>query len=140
MNYLIQGFACSPYRGGEYAVSWGWISHLYDKIGTEDHIYVLSLTLQQDDLAKNKIDDRVSLIHVDGMEKWKFLNYNLVYQIIWQHKAYISAVSSGVKFDFVHVYSLSDFRRLGKWYKFKDAVTVFGPVGGTSLSERFARI
>lgn len=23
MNYLLQAYACSPYKGGEYAVSWG---------------------------------------------------------------------------------------------------------------------
>ena len=109
MNYLIQAYACSSVQGGEYAVSWGWITHLSNGL-------------------KN-----VSVLNVEGMEKYKFLNYNQIYYMIWQYKAYRMIKKMNLKIDVVHSYSLSDFRFPGKWYKIKQAYSILGPVGGGQI-------
>lgn len=128
MNYLIQAFACSPYRGGEYAVSWGWISHLDRMVKDEDLIFVVSLTLTEKDIYDFKLT-HVRLLAIPGIEKWNFLNYNAVYYKIWQRMAYGMVKASGIKIDVCHIYSLSDFRQPGDWWKLS-CKTIFGPVGG----------
>ena len=55
MNYLIQAYACSPDKGGEFAISWGWITHLNQIINEDDNIYVISLTLKQEELNDHGI-------------------------------------------------------------------------------------
>lgn len=129
MNYLIQAYACSPYKGGEYAVSWGWITHLDKKVKDNDRIYVISLTLTKKDIADFQLK-HVQLISISGMDKWLFLNYNAIYYRIWQRKAYLTIKRSKINFDVCHVYSLSDFRHPGNWWKLKNCKTIFGPVGG----------
>lgn len=129
MNYLIQAYACSPYKGGEYAVSWGWITHLDKKVKDNDRIYVISLTLTQKDIVDFQLK-HVQLISISGMDKWLFLNYNAIYYRIWQRKAYLTIKRSKINFDVCHVYSLSDFRHPGNWWKLKNCKTIFGPVGG----------
>ena len=132
MNYLIQAYACSSVQGGEYAVSWGWITHLSNAIGKKDRIYVVSLTLQQKEIDDNGIKN-VRVLNVNGMEKYKFLKYNQMYYMIWQYKAYNMIKKMKLNIDVVHVYSLSDFRFPGKWYKMRNTYTIFGPVGGGQI-------
>ena len=129
MNYLIQAYACSSVQGGEYAISWGWITHLSNAIGEKDQIYVLSLTLQQKEIDDNGIKN-VRVLNVNGMEKYRFLKYNQIYYMIWQHKAYGMVKKLHLNVDVVHVYSLSDFRFPGRWYRMRHTYTIFGPVGG----------
>lgn len=126
MNYLIQAFACSPYKGGEYAVSWGWITHLDKRVQSEDCIWVASITLTEKDIEDFGLK-HVRLLQVRGMEKWKFLDFNPLYYRIWQRKAYKEAKK--LKIDVCHAYSLSDFRQPGDWWKL-NCSTIFGPVGG----------
>lgn len=132
MNYLIQAYACSSVQGGEYAVSWGWITHLSNAIGENDQIYVVSLTLQQKEIDDNGLKN-VRVLNVKGMEKYKFLNYNQIYYMVWQYKAYRMIKKMDLKIDVVHSYSLSDFRFPGEWYKIKYAYSIFGPVGGGQI-------
>ena len=129
MNYLIQAYACSPDKGGEFAISWGWITHLNQIINEDDNIYVISLTLKQEELNDHGLRN-VHLIPIEGLEKYNFLHFNNAFHFIWLKKAYKAAKKSGIQFDFVHIYSLSDYRKPGKWYKFKKTFTVLGPVGG----------
>lgn len=95
----------------------------------EDTIYVVSLTLTQEEIDNSNLR-HVKLIKVGGMEKFKFFHYNSVYYQIWQWKAYRTVLQLGIQIDFIHVYSLSDFRQPGYWYHLKNAYSVFGPVGG----------
>lgn len=132
MNYLIQAYACSPYKGGEYAVSWGWITHLDRKIKDGDLIYVVSLTLTEKDIIDFGLK-HVRLISISGMKKWSFLNYNALYYRIWQNKAYWTVKKREIRIDVCHVYSLSDFRQPGDWWKFKNCKTILGPVGGGQI-------
>lgn len=132
MNYLIQAYACSSYQGGEYAVSWGWITHLSQAVSCKDKIYVVSLTLTQKELDDNNLKN-IKLLKVKGMEKYNFLNYNQIYYKIWQKKAYFMVKKLKIDLDVVHVYSLSDFRQPGDWYKIKNTYTILGPVGGGQI-------
>lgn len=129
MNYLIQAYACSPYRGGEYAVSWGWITHLDKKVQDNDRIYVVSLTLTEKEITDFHLK-HVQLVPISGMDRWKFLNYNAVYYRIWQRRAYSIIKRKKINLDVCHVYSLSDFRHPGDWWKLKKCKCIFGPVGG----------
>jgi glycosyltransferase involved in cell wall biosynthesis len=61
------------------------------------------------------------------------LNFNQIYQKIWQEKAYRTVLKKNIDIDVVHVYSLSDFRQPGKWYKLKNAYCILGPVGGGQI-------
>ena len=132
MNYLIQAYACSPEKGGEYAVSWGWIRHLANVIDSGDAIYVLSLTLTEQDLETSGLKN-VCLLPVEGMEKFSFLNYNALYEVIWQRKAYATVKKANLTIDVLHICSLSDFRMPGSWHKLKDTYKIFGPVGGGQI-------
>lgn len=129
MNYLIQAYACSPYKGGEYAVSWGWITHLDSKVRDTDCIWIASLTLKEKDIIDFGLK-HVRLISVSGMKKWNFLNYNALYYRIWQRKVYTTIKKYEINIDICHVYSLSDFRLPGDWWKLKNCKTILGPVGG----------
>lgn len=129
MNILIQAWACSPDKGGEYGVSWGWISKLDKKVGKDDRIYVLSYTLKESQIQESNLK-HVQLINVNRLNRIKFLEGSLLYYTLWQIMSFETIKRTKIKFDIIHVYSLSDFRQPGYWYKFKDAITVFGPVGG----------
>lgn len=136
MNYLLQAYACSPYKGGEYAVSWGWITHIDEKLNNNDVLYVVSLTLTQEDIKRFNLK-HVVLIKVDKMEKYKFLNYNFLFYRIWQYKAYKKVRK--LKIDVIHVYSLSDYRQIGFWYKMKESYKILGPVGGGQITPKALR-
>ena len=64
------------------------------------------------------------------MKKWNFLNYNALYYRIWQRKVYTTIKKYEINIDICHVYSLSDFRLPGDWWKLKNCKTILGPVGG----------
>ena len=129
MNYLIQAYACSPYQGGVFAVSWGWITHLYRMTNENDNIYIVSLTLKKQELVEHNLV-RCHLIDIPNLRRYAFLHFNNIFHYIWLRKAYKAVKKTGIHFDFIQGYSLSDYRKPGYWYRFKDAHTVFGPVGG----------
>lgn len=132
MNFLIQAYACSAHQGGEYAVSWGWITHLDQVVNDSDTIYVVSLTLTDQEIQAAGLK-HVKIITINGMDRYRFLNFNAIYYYIWLNKAYKAVKKTNKKIDVVHIYSLSDFRQPGKWYKLKDAYTIWGPVGGGQI-------
>lgn len=135
MNYLIQAYACSTNQGGEYAVSWGWISCLDQVVDENDHIYVVSLTLTEQEIIAAGLK-HTQLVPVKGMDKFNFLNYNSIYYYIWQKKAYRAVVDLKKNIDVLHIYSLSDFRKIGKWHKIKNVYKILGPVGGGQTCPR----
>ena len=88
MNILIQAWSCSPNRGGEFAVSWGWITGLDQKLGNTDKIYVLSRGLEDDDIMHAGLK-HVELLHV----KFPYVFYKIfgessITYILWQRYAY----------------------------------------------------
>ncbi|MFR3419609.1 MAG: glycosyltransferase [Eubacterium sp.] len=56
--------------------------------------------------------------------------FHHAYYILWQKVAYNWAKKSGIKFDIIHHVSMGNYRICGDMYKFKNAHTIFGPVGG----------
>lgn len=138
-NYLIQAYACSPKKGGEYGVSWGWITHLDQVVSDDDTIFVVSLTLQDKDIKENSLK-HVVLISVKNMHRFDFLSSTPFYYWIWQRMAYYTVKHQKIHLDFVHIYSLSDFRQPGIWYKIKNCETVFGPVGGGQVCPKGLKI
>ena len=132
MNILLQLRCCDPKQGGEFGISWGWLTSLYKRLSPEDHIYVASIGLKQDTINEAGLSN-VHVLNVSDtnsfiktiLRKIPFAGY-----ILWQRRSYKYARSLGVKFDLIQLYSLSDFRHPGLWHKCKDAYTIFGPVGG----------
>ena len=129
MNYLIQAYACSPDRGGEFGISWGWVTHLYRETNDNDNIYIVSLTLKKHDLTEHNLE-RCHIIDIPNLGRYEFLHYDNLFHYIWLREAYKAVKKTGIHFDFVQGYSLSDYRKPGYWYRLKGAYTVFGPVGG----------
>lgn len=128
MNILLQAYACSPEKGGEFAVSWGWLAHLDSMVSDNDRIYVVSDSLTEAHICYLR---HVQILKVNyPIKLYKMLRHTRLWYVLWQRFAYYSAIKSGVHFDIVHVYSLSDYRRVGIWYKLTNAYTILGPVGG----------
>lgn len=133
MNILFQAYVCDPNRGGEFAISWGWLKRLNSLLNESDYIYVVSDSLTDEMVSSN------GLKHVKVLPvlypKWLYqlLRHTRIWYLLWQRYAFRAAVKSGVAFDIIHVYSLSDFRRIGIWYKMKNSFTILGPVGGAEL-------
>lgn len=139
MNILIQAFSCNPNRGGEFAVSWGWIKELNNKLKDDDRIYIVTRS------GNIKSIESEHLEHVKILEvKYPHIIYRVFKErsimfSFWQYYAYKAAKKLKIQFDIIHVYSLSDFRRIGYWYKFKNSYTIFGPVGGYQMGDKSLR-
>lgn len=129
MNCLLQLYACDPYQGGEFAVSWGWLIHLEKQLAEKDKIYVCSATLKQEDIDRHRLK-HVQLITIQTDNIKYAVKIPQLYYFLWLWEAWKAAKSLTVDFDIIHVFSLSDFRMPGYFYKFTKAFTILGPVGG----------
>lgn len=128
MNILLQAYVCAPDKGGEFAMSWGWLSHLDNLLTDSDCVYVASDSLTEEHISKL---NHVKLLKIEYPHNlYNFLKHTRIWYVLWQRYAYHVAIKSGISFDIVHVYSLSDYRRIGIWYKMRKAYTILGPVGG----------
>lgn len=132
MNILLQLRCCDPNQGSEFAISWGWLTEIHKRLSPNDHIYVATCSLTNDMLEKTGLKN----VHILDIRQTSFLTRNILRKsqalcyAVWQRWAYQAACELEVKFDIIQLYSLSDFRHPGLWYKFKDAYTILGPVGG----------
>lgn len=136
MNILIQAFSCDPDRGGEFAVSWGWIKQLDRQLKKGDIIYVAT---RRGNIKKieNEHLEHVKILQV----RYPKILYSIFKEssfmfLFWQYYAYKAAKKLKIRFNIIHVYSLSDFRRIGFWYRFKDSYTILGPVGGYQMCSK----
>lgn len=143
MNYLISAYSINPYKGSEDAVGWNWLVQIHkhsDKY--KDKIYVVTRAYNAEgtlDGIKKYNMKNVELVLVDT---YKFINdfrikypfFHHAYYMLWQSLAYKWAKNSKIKFDVIHHVTMGDFRITGKMYKFKDAYTIFGPVGGGQVT------
>lgn len=139
MNILLSSYSINPYKGSEDAVGWNWLLQVakhYNK--SNDKIYVVTKKFNEKDTV-NGIKEaglkNVELIIADVPNNlnWfreKHSMFHHMYYILWQNAAYKWAKNSGIKFDIVHHVTMGDFRITGKMYKFKEAYTIYGPVGG----------
>lgn len=136
MNILLQVFSCDPQRGGEFAVSWGWIQKLNENLRDGDKIYVITRKGNIEKINQKNLKN-VQIISVDYPQILNtiFKESGIMF-MLWQYYAYKAAQRTKIKFDVIHVYSLSDFRRAGYWYRFDDSYTIFGPVGGYQMCSK----
>lgn len=137
MNILLSAYSINPYKGSEDAVGWNWALTLSRKL-PDSTIYIITKRFNEKDTRKG-IEEfglkNVKLIVVDvpNMLNWfreKHSVFHHGYYILWQKVAYNWVKKSGIKFDIIHHVSMGNYRICGYMYKFKDAHTIFGPVGG----------
>ncbi len=137
MNILLSAYSINPYKGSEDAVGWNWVLTLSRKL-PDSTIYIITKRFNEKDTRKG-IEEfglkNVKLIVVDvpNMLNWfreKHSVFHHGYYILWQKVAYNWVKKSGIKFDIIHHVSMGNYRICGDMYKFKDAHTIFGPVGG----------
>ncbi|MCD7796370.1 MAG: glycosyltransferase family 4 protein [Clostridiales bacterium] len=139
MNILLSSYSVNPYHGSEDGIGWHWTLELSKKFNKpNDKIYLLTKKYNKKATEKGIKEyglNNVELVIVDvpNTLNWfreKHSAFHHMYYILWQEVAYRWAKNSKIKFDIIHHVTMGDFRIPGKMYKFKDAVTIFGPVGG----------
>ena len=137
MNILLSAYSINPYKGSEDAVGWNWALTLSRKL-PDSTIYILTRTYNEI-ATKKGIKEyglqnvKLVIVEVPKALDWfreKHSAFHHAYYILWQKVAYNWAKKSGIKFDIIHHVSMGNYRICGDMYKFKDAHTIFGPVGG----------
>lgn len=137
MNILLSSYSVNPYHGSEDGIGWNWTLQL-SKNFPNSTIYLLTKRFNESATRKGIIEfglKNVKLIIVDVPDylNWfreKHSMFHHMYYYLWQRAAYRWAKNSKIKFDIIHHVTMGDFRFTGKMYKFKDAYTIYGPVGG----------
>lgn len=137
MNILLSAYSINPYKGSEDAVGWNWALTLSRKL-PDSTIYILTRTYNEI-ATKKGIEEyglqnvKLVIVEVPKALDWfreKHSAFHHAYYILWQKVAYNWAKKSCIKFDIIHHVSMGNYRICGDMYKFKDAHTIFGPVGG----------
>lgn len=139
MNILLSSYSVNPKNGSEDGIGWHWTIECAKHFNSpKDKIYLVTKKANAKD-TKYGIEKlglkNVELVIVDTPYwlNW-FREHNSafhhIYYILWQRVAYNWAKRSGIKFDIIHHVTMGDFRITGNMYKFKNAYTIFGPVGG----------
>ena len=137
MNILLSAYSINPYKGSEDAVGWNWALTLSRKL-PDSTIYILTRTYNEI-ATKKGIKEyglqnvKLVIVEVPKALDWfreKHSAFHHAYYILWQKVAYNWAKKSGIKFDIIHHVSMGNYRICGDMYKFKNAHTIFGPVGG----------
>lgn len=137
MNILLSSYSCNPYHGSEDGIGWHWTLQLSENF-KDSTIYLVTKKANEADTKKGIKEfglSNVKLIIVDlpyCLNWYREHNsmFHHMYYIAWQKLAYSWAKKSKIKFDIIHHVTMGDFRIPGNMYKFKDAYTIFGPVGG----------
>lgn len=139
MNILLSSYSVNPYHGSEDGIGWHWAMELSKKFNAPaDRIYLVTKKCNAADTAKGIEEyklDNVELVIVDTPDWLNWYRehnsaFHHMYYILWQAYAYRWAKKSKIKFDVIHHVTMGDFRITGNMHKFKNAYTIFGPVGG----------
>lgn len=138
MNILISAYSCNPYLGSEDAVGWNWILQYSRNAGPQDKIYVITKRFNEESMIKGLAE-----FNVNNVELWiseppraldwfreKHSMFHHMYYGLWQKYAYKYVKNKKIKFDIIHHVTMTDWRFTGYFSNFKDAYTIFGPVGG----------
>ena len=148
LKVLISAYACSPYRGSEPGMGWGWVKAL-----SEYHdLWVITETGETRADVEKELDTKpeirkgirffyIARRHHRALAKVWPLSYYSFYKK-WQKKAYRLARSlhEKIRFDLVHQLNMIGYREPGYLWKL-DAPFVWGPVGGTAnVPLRFASV
>ncbi|MGN1421713.1 MAG: glycosyltransferase [Eubacterium sp.] len=143
MNILLSSYSCNPYHGSEDGIGWHW-AEILSKNFKDSTVYLVTKKANEADTKKGIEEfglSNVKLIIVDlpycfNWYREKNSAFHHIYYIAWQNLAYKWAKKSKIKFDIIHHVTMGDFRITGKMYKFKNAHTIFGPVGGGQASPK----
>lgn len=139
MNILLSSYSVNPLHGSEDGIGWNWLVKLSENFnGDKDRIWLLTKKFNERDtragIEKAGLKNvELVIVDVPSALNWfreKHSVFHHMYYILWQYVAYRWAKRSKIKFDIIHHATMGDFRIPGKMYKFKDAYTIFGPVGG----------
>jgi glycosyltransferase involved in cell wall biosynthesis len=137
LKVLVGAYACSPCRGSEEGVGWGWA----EAISKHHDLWVLTCDKNRRDIEKelsrrpdlrNRM--RFSFIprvrHLRAERIWPPL-YHHTYRHQWQKAAYEEGkrLHGEVGFDLVHQLTYVGFRLPGMLWKL-DPPFVWGPIGG----------
>lgn len=139
MNILLSSYSVNPYHGSEDGIGWNWTLQAAKHFNqTEDKIYLVTKKVNEADTRRGIAEARLSNVELIISDTPDWLNwyrehnsaFHHLYYILWQAYAYRWAKNSGIDFDIIHHATMVDFRIPGKMWKFKNAYTIFGPVGG----------
>lgn len=139
MNILLSSYSVNPLHGSEDGVGWNWLLKCSENFhAPDDRIWLLTKKYNERDtragIEKAGLKNvELAIVDVPPVLNWfreKYSFFHHMYYILWQITAYNWAKNSGIKFDIIHHVTMGDFRIPGYMYRFKDAYTIFGPVGG----------
>ncbi len=139
MNILLSSYSVNPYHGSEDGIGWNWTLQAAKHFnGENDTVYLVTKKVNEKDTRRG-IEElglkNVKLIISDTPDWLNWYRehnsaFHHLYYMLWQAYAYRWAKKSGIDFDIIHHATMVDFRIPGKMWKFKNATTIFGPVGG----------
>ena len=135
-RFLVCAYACSPYRGSEPGVGWGWVN----MIARFGETWVLTDAVNREDIERETSRDRTRYnnLHFVYVPRTRWLNAEKVWPPaylwtyrLWQREAYKAAceLHDKIGFSLVHVVTYVGFRVPGPFWKM-DIPLVWGPVGG----------
>ncbi|HEV2485809.1 MAG TPA: glycosyltransferase [Terracidiphilus sp.] len=137
LKVLVSAYACSPSRGSEYGVGWGWV----EAISKYHDLWVLTAAHSKDDIEAELLrrPELQSKLRFHYIPKRRFFLddvngspthlYN--YKHHWQRAAYEvgKTLHEQIRFDIVHQLTYVGFRVPGFLWQL-DAPFVWGPIGG----------
>ncbi len=136
MKILACAYACSPGRGSEQGVGWGWLN----AIPREHQVWALTDEAYRGDIENSVARDPERCSHLQFVYvprvRWHRLEkvwppaYLATYRL-WQRAAFDAAarLHREVKFDLVHVITYVGFRVPGPFHRLGIPL-VWGPIGG----------
>ncbi|HUT62214.1 MAG TPA: glycosyltransferase [Phycisphaerae bacterium] len=145
MRVVVSAYACSPYKGSEYGVGWGWVQ----AAARYHEIWVLTAAHNRPDIERRATEApeefrRVQFCYVphrlwyyrptpfwEGVANCMLSKaMNLPYRL-WQRKAYElgGKLHQRIGFDLVHLLTYVGFRFPGHLWKL-NIPFVWGPIGG----------
>lgn len=134
---LVSAYACSPVRGSEYGVGWGWVN----AIAKYHDLWVITGAECKDEIEAylSQHPELSGKLHFSYVRRKRYLwaesiwppAYLYTYKNQWQKDAYKvgEQLHRDVGFDIVHQLTYVGFRVPGWLWKL-DAPFVWGPIGG----------
>jgi glycosyltransferase involved in cell wall biosynthesis len=133
---LVCAYACSPYRGSEAGIGWGWVN----MIARFGETWALTDAANREDIERETSRDpsRYENLHFVYVPRTRWLKtekfwppaYLWTYRC-WQREAYKLGceLHDKIGFSLVHVVTYVGFRVPGPFWKM-DIPLVWGPIGG----------
>ncbi len=140
LKVLVSSYACSPLRGSEPGMGWGFV----EALSKHHDLWVIT----EEEKFRSEIEAELELraelkehivFHYIRKTRWRFLrkiwppSYYWFYRA-WQKKAFTLAkqLNEEIHFDVVHQLNMVGFREPGYLWKL-DMPFVWGPIGGLGV-------